>query len=243
MKRTIRIFLLAAVLGGGSLISAQDKSGGDEAAKKKPEGPEKWEKDMQKFVGRDKATPPPENAVLFVGSSSIRMWKVDEAWPDLDTINNGFGGSQISDAIHHFDRCIAPYKNLKAIVIYAGDNDVNKGKDAARVFADFQELWAKIKKTHPGVPTIFIAIKPSTKRWDQRDIQHAANMKIAALAEKQDDLYYADIAKPMLNAAEETGQAPPADLFKDDGLHMSEKGYEMWHGVIDAELKKAGVGK
>ena len=222
--------LLFASLVIGNLTFAQDQT-------EKPKAP-KYEADMKKFEARDKATPPPEGVVLFVGSSSIRMWDLEKSWPKLTALNNGFGGSTLADSIFHFDRHIAPYKNPKAILIYAGDNDVSKGLNADEVLADFKTLLGKIKKTHPTANVIFIAIKPSTKRWDMWPTMNDANQKIAELAKTDDLLQYADIATPTFGP---DGGKPEDKWFKADGLHLNEMGYTKWVEVIKPLLEKAGV--
>src|SRR5215216_1365691 len=84
-----------------------------------------FEKEILAFEASDKTNPPPKNAVLFIGSSSIRMWKnVAKDFPDYRVINRGFGGSQIEDSIHYADRIVFPYVP-STIVFYAGGNDIN----------------------------------------------------------------------------------------------------------------------
>ena len=78
----------------------------------------------RRFEAADKQTPPPKDAVLFVGSSSIRLWDLKKSFPDLVAINRGFGGSQMSDAARHARRLINVYKP-RLIVLYEGDNDLN----------------------------------------------------------------------------------------------------------------------
>src|SRR5947209_3999364 len=108
----------------------------------------RWEKEIAAFEKKDKDAPPPKNAVLFAGSSSIRLWDLKKSFPDLDAINRGFGGSQIADSTH-----FAPRILLKAeprlIVLYAGDNDVAAGKSPDRVAEDFQAFATLIHKELP----------------------------------------------------------------------------------------------
>jgi hypothetical protein len=69
------------------------------AEKKQP--PEaRWEKDILAFEAADKTDPPPQDAVLFIGSSSILMWaNLAQAFPGHKVLNRGFGGSQLSDSV------------------------------------------------------------------------------------------------------------------------------------------------
>src|ERR1043166_4856375 len=99
-----------------------------------------FEKEILAFEASDKTNPPPKHAVLFIGSSSIRMWKtLARDFPDLRVINRGFGGSQIVDSIYFADRIVMPYEP-DVIVFYAGGNDINAGKSAEIIFDDFKHF-------------------------------------------------------------------------------------------------------
>src|SRR5688500_6860726 len=124
-----------------------------------------FEKEIRAFEEADRREAPPRGTVLFVGSSSIRMWKtLEKDFPKLTVINRGFGGSTIRDSIRYAERIVIPYQP-KRIVLYAGDNDIAQGKTAEQVFADFKEFVTTVRGKLPGVRVDFIAIKPSIKRW------------------------------------------------------------------------------
>ena len=36
---------------------------------------EKWEKEIAAYEQADRTSPPPKGALLFIGSSTIRLWK------------------------------------------------------------------------------------------------------------------------------------------------------------------------
>lgn len=193
---------------------------------------EKWEPSIQKFEQQDKAKPQPQGANLFVGSSSIRMWKLENSFPKYRTINRGFGGSEIADSIHFAERIILKHKP-KVVLLYAGDNDIARGKSAETVTADFQKFVAVVRKELPETNIVFIAIKPSISRWKLAPEMQKANQAIAAICQKDERLTYVDIFKPMLG---EDGKPRP-DLFLKDGLHMNEEGYRLWAAEIRPLLK------
>jgi lysophospholipase L1-like esterase len=194
--------------------------------------PEKWEKEIAKFETAAKAKPHPKGALLFVGSSSIRMWDLKASFPKQKTINHGFGGSELEDSLQFADRIIIPH--TPAIVfLYAGDNDINKGKSADRVVDDYKKFVAKIHAALPKTRLIFLPIKPSLSRWEKWPEMKKANLAIDALSKKNPLLDYLDTATPMLG---DDGKPMP-DLFKKDGLHMNLKGYQIWNKVVKSFLK------
>lgn len=198
-------------------------------------GPERFEGSIAEFEERDREAASKPGAILFVGSSSIRLWDLGASWSDRATVNNGFGGSTIGDSLHYFDRLFLPH-SPSAIVLYAGDNDIANELTPEQVSDDFRSLAALLKATRPGVPVLYIAIKPSQKRWDMWPDMKKANDLIAAQCAASPDLHFVDIAAPMLDGVE---GAPDSKWFAEDGLHLSEWGYEQWTAAVNAALAKA----
>lgn len=192
----------------------------------------RWEKDIAAFEKQDKDAPLPRNAVLFAGSSSIRLWNLKKSFPGLDAINRGFGGSQIADSTHFAPRIILKAEP-RVVVFYAGDNDIAAGKKPEQVYDDFQDFAALVHKQLPKTRIVFISIKPSLARWAMVDRQRKANGLIEAFCKKSDYLAYLDAATPMLG---EDGK-PRKELFRKDGLHLNDKGYELWASLLRPFLK------
>ncbi|MHC4116368.1 MAG: SGNH/GDSL hydrolase family protein, partial [Planctomycetota bacterium] len=148
LRRTCLLVLLccAGVLNGQDKATAEDLDA-------------KWGAAIRQFEDWDSKNSFPSDAVLFVGSSSIKLWRTREYFSDLPVINRGFGGSQISEVNYFADRIVLPYAP-RVIAFYAGDNDVAKGKSANRVFEDYQKFVKTVHGKLPRTRIIFIAIKP-----------------------------------------------------------------------------------
>ncbi len=147
-------FLLLLILAGSRLVQAEESKN-------------RFESEIAGFEEQDRAATPAKDGVLFVGSSSIRMWKLGDSFPGESFLNRGFGGSQLADVIHFADRIIAPYQP-RVIVLYAGDNDIAAGKSPEQVAADFKTLCKAIHAKSPTSRLIYIGIKPSPARWSSR---------------------------------------------------------------------------
>lgn len=193
----------------------------------------KWEKNIAAIEKRLTAKPPKPGGVFFVGSSSIVKWDLKKSFPDANYTNVGFGGSVIGDNTHFAPRLVTPYKP-SAIVFYAGDNDVGSGGKAERVLADFKAFVAAVRKDNPDCRVLFIAIKPSLARWKLLAEQKKANSLVKQFCAAEKGLAFVDIVPLMLGS----DGKPNPELFVKDGLHMSEKGYDLWNAEVKKGLMK-----
>ena len=201
-----------------------------------PPGPAQWLPAMEAFARQDQAQPPPQHAVLFIGSSSINFWhSLAEDFPGVPVINRGFGGSAIEDSTYYADRIVTPY-HPRLIVMYAGDNDVYEGHSAQQVADDFKAFVARVRKDLPAVPVVYISIKPSVARWSLWPAMREANGLIRDWAATQRGVRFVDIAPAMLDAQGK----PRAELFRDDGLHMKPAGYALWIEALRPVLASYG---
>jgi len=202
-------------------------------AKLNSEDPTIWEGEIKKYEKQDIEDPPTEGAILFTGSSSIRYWNtLKEDMAPLSVMNRGFGGSRISDAIYYVDRIVLPYKP-KSIVFYAGENDLSglfytTKKTPEEVKNNFREYCEKVHGHLPEIPIYFISIKPPKRRKNLWDEMKRANSLVEEFCNSNELINYIDIVPPMLGA----DGTPRPELFKWDGIHMTELGYEIWTSIV-----------
>ncbi len=182
---------------------------------------------MAAFEQQDRAAPPPPGGIVFVGSSSIRLWDLARSFPAMPVTNRGFGGSQIIDSVNHVDLLVLRHKP-RLVVFYAGDNDIAAGKTPLRVAGDFATFVARVHAALPATRIAFIGIKPSILRWALVGNVREANARIRAGAEHDDRLAFIDVDGPMLGWDEK----PRKDLFVEDGLHLTPKGYDLWTALV-----------
>lgn len=201
--------------------------------------PQAFESEIQEFEQTDRRTPPPPHPVLFVGSSSFRLWtNVASSFPGHPILNRGFGGSTMRDLLHDFDRLVLPY-HPQAVVVYEGDNDLARGDSPASVASDYVEFLDRMERQLPGIPVILLAVKPSGSRASLMGTQQDLNSRLAAFAAHRRNVQFVDTFSPLLN---DRGEPNPA-FFKADRLHLSQEGYEAWIPKIAAALRTISRGK
>jgi lysophospholipase L1-like esterase len=230
MKRTIPRIAYAAWL--GLVISAYAAPPASEtpaATVTHAASVARWERAFAAFDADDAAHPHAPGGVLFVGSSSIRLWSdLEGQFANLPVvINRGFGGSQLSDCVGNLSRLVLPYRP-RAVLVYAGDNDLAAGVAPRDVLHRFSAFVAGVHAELPWTKIVYISIKPSPARVRLLQEIRTTNDLIRDYAAREDNVEYADVFTPMLDA---TGK-PRRELFRTDALHLNARGYALWKGVI-----------
>jgi len=183
----------------------------------------KWEKDISAFEQSDRTNPPPKGGLVFIGSSTIKLWKtLAQDFPEQRVINRGFGGSEIVDSTHFADRVIFPYQP-RAVFLRAGGNDLWAGKTPERVFADFKEFVTTIHAKLPQAEIVFISLSPSISRWAQAEKEKAVNAVVQEFVKQTPYLRYVDTWTLPLG----TDGQPRPELFLPDKLHFNAEGYKL----------------
>ncbi len=182
------------------------------------------------FKKRDSLQAPAPGGVLFLGSSSFRLWEnIEESFPGVPLINRGFGGSSLPDVISYVDDIVFPYAP-KQVIIYCGENDF-AGADSitAQIVQErFTQLFRIIRNRLPEAHIAFVSIKPSPSRAHLMPKMVEANSLIRSFLQKEKRTAFVDVYQLMLD---KEGK-PMEDIFVADKLHMNSKGYEIWRKAL-----------
>jgi glycerophosphoryl diester phosphodiesterase len=195
-----------------------------------------WEKDIAAFEKLDKSESYSPDAIMFAGSSSIRLWtSLANDMAPYQVIQRGFGGSRLSDVAVYAERIFAPHP-CKAIVIFVA-NDITgseNDKEPQEVVRLYKNVLKTIRKSHPVTPVFWIAVTPSESRWKVWPKIKEVNRMIKESADPSKNTYFIATEKSFLN---ESG-LPITEYFRTDKLHLTEKGYAVWREIIKKELMK-----
>jgi lysophospholipase L1-like esterase len=199
------------------------------------EAPPFWE-EIREFKKQDSVSFPAASQILFIGSSSFRMWTdIKSYFPGYPILNRSFGGSTLLDVFHYAKDVILPYKP-RQVVIYCGENDLASSDTVTpmAVLKRFELLYYFIRKHYPKVPVVFISLKPSPSRQHLLPKMIRANVLVRNFLAKRSRTSFVDIYHKMLNP----DGSPREELFLEDRLHMNADGYAIWKKAIMPHLLK-----
>ncbi len=195
--------------------------------------PARWRQEIGQLTQADVTNPPARGGVVFVGSSSIRLWTtLQQDFPGLNVSNRGFGGSNLGDSVFYLDRLVLPHEP-RVVVLYAGENDLAGGMAPEKVAADFDRFRERIHAALPETRIIFLSCKPSPSRRRHLEKFQRANALISAACARDPRCTFVDVYAAMLGA---DGQPRP-DIFVGDRLHMNGAGYAIWVRLLMPVLR------
>lgn len=193
-----------------------------------------WEPEIAKFDSLDKTEQYPDDAVLFAGSSSIRLWSsisVDMA--PYNVIRRGYGGAKLADFAVYADKIFSPHP-CRAMVLFVANDITGSKQDRSpeEVKKLFISVLKTFRKTHPRTPFFWVEITPTPLRWKAWPEIKEANDLIRKVCENHRNTYFIQTDYAFLN---EKGE-PREELFLADKLHLNQEGYNIWTGIIKVEL-------
>jgi lysophospholipase L1-like esterase len=169
-------------------------------------------------------------AVWFVGSSTIYRWEniaADMApWHVVRRGVNGATLEQLSSRLANDPISVPP----RAVVLYAGENDLAGGATADSVFADLDRLLAVKTRKLGAVPVILVSLKPSPTRWQNRPEQLKYNARMKRLASEHAELKYVEIGPLLMD------KGKPGNYYVEDGIHLKPSAYKRWTPVLNTAL-------
>jgi pentatricopeptide repeat protein len=181
--------------------------------------------EIQAFEVQDSLAPPKDGMLLFIGSSSFRLWNtMQEDFNNPTILNRAFGGATLVDMIRYQDAIALKY-HPKKIFIYCGENDIASSELVTPeiVLERFTTLYTNLRAKFPTTSIVYVSIKPCILRWAMRDRMMATNMLIQQYLKQQKHSTFVSIWDEMLDQG-----VPMKDIFREDNLHMNAKGYAIW---------------
>jgi hypothetical protein len=187
--------------------------------------------EIRAFKRQDSISFPPKNGIVFIGSSSIRLWNdLESRFPGKPIIKRGVGGSELWQLVDYYTPYILfPYQPAK-IFIYAGENDIASGKSADFVADEFQKLWKMINAQLPAAKIYYLSVKPSPSRAKYYSEVAKANRLIKSYLLNKPKSTFIDVSTVVLKSG---SSQPDSSLFKADYLHLNSKGYDKWQKAIE----------
>lgn len=204
-KSAFAVALFAAIIGGWTWMTARQQLPG--------------------ATGRQGAC-----ALWFVGSSTMARWpSLQSDFAPWATQNRGIGGAAMTEINRAFANDKAT-RAPKAIVYYAGDNDLAFGRTVDEAIADMREFLTIKSRLFGATPVFVLSLKPSPTRWELRGQQTRFNVIARRISGERPDVFFIDTVSLLLEGGR------PGPYYAEDGLHLNDEGYRRWAVAVRRAL-------
>lgn len=224
MTKNILILLMVLFLGGCS------------STKRYAEKARSWEPDIVALESKDKIEKHDKDAILYIGSSSIRFWNnIEKDMAPYKAIKRGYGGAKFTDLIYYTKRLVYPHE-FKALVVFVA-NDITGSVDdktPREVLGLFKGVVKIVRKKYKTQPIYFVAITPTMSRWAVWDKQKEANALIKSYCKSSKNMHFIDTQDAYLGV----DGKPIDEYFIGDKLHQTQKGYDVWASIIKSKFNE-----
>lgn len=193
----------------------------------------RWREELDAIATADRAQPPPPEGVVFVGSSTIRLWPhlAQDFSQVANVLQRGVGGSTMAEHSVLEHQLVGQYRP-RQVVVYAGDNDLVEGHTPLQVLHSFARFANAVRAEAPNARITFISVKPSPSREKILPQVRETNNIVSAYLRTLGNSDYVDVFTPMLGV----DGRPRTELFRGDQLHMNATGYALWQSLIASHL-------
>jgi GDSL-like Lipase/Acylhydrolase family len=206
----------------------------DEIQKARSEDPTVWEEAVTELESNSRGLFGPGQGVVFIGSSSIRLWgTLAQDMAPIGVLQHGFGGAKLNDIVYYAQRLVNAWQP-RAVVVFAGTNDIDPqaSKTPQALLASYKKFVAAVRADQPDVPIYYIGITPSPLRWTVWPVARSTNALIENLSESDPNLHYIETSAGLMGSNGE----PDPDNYRLDGLHLTAQGYGVWREIIRKRL-------
>ncbi|SDQ93065.1 Lysophospholipase L1 [Curtobacterium sp. UNCCL20] len=176
----------------------------------------------------DAAQTEERSTVLFLGDSITAQGSWDAWLPDERTVNQGVGGDTTDGVLARLDAVIA--EQPEVIVLLIGTNDFgNHRASVEHVVRGVESVLVTLRRELPGVRLLLVSILPRQAEYATKIEEANRHLRqFVATCHAQ----YLDVW-PALADGDHL-----ADRFTDDGLHLTDEGYQAYVGELVPALER-----
>ena len=196
--------------------------------------PERFESQILAFEAADAKNPPASLGIVFVGSSTIRLWPdLPAVFPGLPVLQRGFGGATIAGVRRYADRVVLRYEP-RIVVLLVGANDLAGGCTPDEILDQFGQLVGQLRGGLPEAHVCAIAINPTLARWRLQPSVDRTNALLAEFVAQRAWMTFIDGTTFMRGP----DGRPRPELLRWDGLHLNLAGYRILASVVRPPLER-----
>lgn len=168
--------------------------------------------------------------IAFIGDSLTEFFDWQSRFPEYNVINLGIAGETVEGLLGRIDRISSSIENPDYIFIMTGINNI--AMEDFDILEPYKRIVSELSSKFKDAVIIVQSILPVDLYWIDNGAIKAVNKKLQGIA-KEFDAEYLDVFSFF---ADSNGR-PKDDYLVDDGVHLSDAGYDVWAKVVEEFLR------
>jgi lysophospholipase L1-like esterase len=169
--------------------------------------------------------------LVFIGDSLTEWYDWQERFPAYQVLNLGISGETVEELLDRRDHIRSRVETPDVIFLMTGINNVlSEQYDITRPYA---EIVRNLTTWYKGTTIVVQSLLPVDMPWIKNDTIRIINRHLAEIAQEH-GAEYLDVYAAF---TDDNGNPKPG-LVSDDGVHLANKGYEVWAKVVEGHLKR-----
>jgi lysophospholipase L1-like esterase len=167
--------------------------------------------------------------LVFLGDSLTEWYDWQARFPECDVMNLGISGETVEEMLDRRDRIRGRSGSPDYVFLMSGINDVLQ--ERYDIAGPYREIVRNLTTWWKGAVVVVQSLLPVEYTWISNDFIRDINQRLTAIA-RDAGAEYLDVYSAFVDAAGNV----KAGLLSDDGVHLSNKGYEAWAKVVEGFL-------
>ena len=169
------------------------------------------------------------NHLVFIGDSLTEWYDWQDRFPAYRATNLGISGETVEELLDRRDFIRERVQGPSVIFLMTGINNILS--ERYDITVPYREIVRNLKTWYKGATVVVQSLLPVDMPWISNDTIRTINRHLADLAREQ-AAEYLDVYGHFVD---ENGR-PIRGLLSDDGVHLANKGYEVWAAVVETFL-------
>lgn len=169
--------------------------------------------------------------LVFIGDSLTEWYDWRKRFPGSKVMNLGISGETVEELLDRRDRIREIVKDPHVVFLMTGINNVLM--ERYDISGPFREIVRNLATWYKSATIVVQSLLPVDMPWIGNDLIRDVNRKLKEIAE-QENAEYLDVYGSFVD---DDGNVKPG-LLSGDGVHLADKGYEVWAEAVEEFLDK-----
>lgn len=171
--------------------------------------------------------------IVLAGDSLTEWFDWQGRFPEYEITNLGIAGEPVEGLLGRAGRIIAGVNPPDYLFVMTGINNI--AMQDFGIIVPYREMIGRFRSAWPSTRIVIQSVLPVLLEWIEQWRVPEANTGLARLS-KELETDYLDVYRAFVD---EDG-VPLEECLQDDGVHLSQRGYEVWSQVVGEFLEDYG---